>query len=64
MGIAIVIMQSILLVLQIVFAILSFVYRNKSTSFCDKMDDKADKFLFISLGCCALLVSLNLLWLI
>ena len=61
---AIVIMQSILLVLQIVFAILSFVYRNKSTSLCDEMDDKADKFLFISLGCGALLVSLNLLGLI
>lgn len=54
------ILQLTLLILQIIFAVASFIVREKSESFFDECDKKADKLLYTSYGCCILIILLNI----
>jgi len=55
--------QTVLLIMQIAFAVASVVLGAKSTSIYDKYDSGADKCLYTSYGCCILLLLLNLFYL-
>lgn len=58
------ILQLTLLVLQIIFAVASFIVRTKSKVFFDRYDKKADKLLYTSFGCCILIIFLNIFYMI